>query len=313
MSKRLLIILGVIAIVLTISVAVVQQRNDLSATSESAPSNVYGQSYGLQKQAMPPSAPGLAATDSRTIGVAGDLAANNTAPQGGETASRLIVKTGVLSMVVKEVRQASETVIDYANKNGGFVVASTIAKDGLIPYGTVTVRIPAKMFDAGLKELRALGDVVSESVNGQDITEQYIDLDSRLKNLTAAEEQLLSIMRRSGSIQDILAVEQQLTYTRQQIEQIQGQMKYLRESSDLSTLTVNLSTDPNSLPVVDAQSNKWKPLAVAKDAARSLLEVGKAIANAVIWLVVFVPAWLALVALVFIAKKIIKRVSSRNV
>ena len=309
MSKRLLATLGIIAIVLTISVAVVQRRKGLVTTSESGRGDVYGQSYDLQKQ-IPPSSPGFAGEEQAGVNRGSDLAAKDSS--GTPAGSRLIVKTGALSMVVKDVRSAGEAVMTYATKNGGFVVASTIAKEGLAPYGTVTVRIPAKVFDAGLKELRALGDVMSESINGQDVTEQFIDLEARLKNLRAAEEQLLSLMRRSGSIQDILAVQQQLTYTRQQIEQIQGQMKYLRESSELSTLTVNLSTDPSSLPVVDAQSNKWKPIAVAKAAMRSLLEVGKTIANGVIWLVVFVPAWLALVVLVFIAKKIIKKVSSRQ-
>jgi len=139
--------------------------------------------------------------------------------------------------------------------------------------------------------------VVSENVNGQDVTEQYVDLESQLKNLRAAESQFLELMKRSGSIADVLAVQRELVQTRSQIERILGQMKYFKESAAMSSLTVNFSTDPSNLPVVEKNTNQWKPWAVVKEAARGLLDLAKSLLNVLIWIVVFIPVW-GLVALI---------------
>jgi hypothetical protein len=206
-------------------------------------------------------------------------------------ASRLIIKTGNISVVVKDVAQSIKVVSNFAEKVGGFVVSSNIYKSGTTPYGVVTIRIPSTVFDQGVKETKGLGEVVSEDVRGQDVTEEYVDLDSQLKNLRSAEEQFLNIMKRAEKIEDILAVQNQLTQVRGQIESIQGRMKYLKQSSDLSSLTVNFSTDPSVLPVVNQDANTWKPLVVIKDALRSLLEVGKSLVNVLIWIIIFIPVW----------------------
>ena len=215
---------------------------------------------------------------------------------------RMIIKTGSLSMVVKDVNEAVANVVKYATDNGGFVVYTNIYKSGIIPAGEVTVRIPAKVFDTGVGEIKKMGEVKSESVNGQDITEEYVDLEARLGNLQASEKQFLQIMNRATKIEDVLAVQRELTNVRGQIESIQGQMKYLSQSAELSTLTVYLSTDPSELPTLDPE-NKWKPWAQVKDAARSLLELGKGVVNLIIWLVVFLPLWLIIFALVWFGRK----------
>ena len=89
---------------------------------------------------------------------------------------------------------------------------------------------------------------------------------------------------------------------RGQIESIQGRMKYLSQSVELSTLTVYLSTDPNELPTLNPE-DKWKPWAQVKDAARSLIAVSKSLVNLIIWLVVFLPVWLIIFGLVWLGKR----------
>ncbi len=219
-----------------------------------------------------------------------------------DIANRLIIKTGYLSVLVGDVHQAVDSVSRYAEEKGGFVVSSNVSKEQLAPTATVIIRIPAKEFDGGVTHAKSLGETKSEQINGQDVTEEYTDLDAQLRNLRASEAQLLELMKRAGSVSDILAVQQQLTYTRGQIEQIQGRMEYLKQSSDLSTLTVYLSTDPDSLPVVD-QQQKWKPLAEAKQAIRSLVEFGKGIVNVIIWILIFSPVWLLIGLVVWVVKR----------
>lgn len=228
--------------------------------------------------------------------------ASDSAGTDGANTDRLIIKTGRLSIVVNDVNGSVAKIHQYAQDKEGFVVSSDISKFGLAPTAVVTIRIPAKIFDEGVGELKSLGEVKSESVNGQDITEQYVDLEARMKNLKATETQFLEIMKKAVKIEDILNVQNQLMYVRENIERLEGQMKYLRESAAMSTLTINLSTDPNELPVVD-EGDKWKPWSVVKNSARGLLEVGKGLANAIIWLVVYIPLWLVIILIGWFARK----------
>ena len=231
---------------------------------------------------------------------------NSGSGASANVTDRLIIKTGSLSMVVKDVKEAIIKIADYAKTKGGFVVSSETSKAGVAPYGEITVRIPANIFDNGVTEIKQLGQVESENVNGQDVTEEYVDLDSQLKNLRASETQFLQIMQRATKIEDVLAVQRELTWVRRDIERIEGRMKYLKESANLSTLTVYLSTDPNVLPTLD-DTDQWKPWAEVKIAARSLLVVGKSLANFAIWLVVYLPLWVVIGLVVWGIIKIIKK------
>ena len=234
-----------------------------------------------------------------------------SAPEMSNTTDRMVVKVGSLSMVVTDVNETIKNIADYAYKQNGYVVSSNVYKRGLSPYGTLIIKIPAKSFDEGLNEVKSLGEVVSDSVNGQDVTEEYVDLDAQLRNLQATEKQFLTILAKAEKITDILAVQRELTQVRGQIEQLQGRMKYLRQSADMSTITVDLSTDPSVLPSVD-NSKVWKPWAEVKTAARALVEVGKKLVNQLIWLVIFVPIWLVIGLVVWVVVRVVKKIRGKG-
>ena len=236
-------------------------------------------------------------------------APNNANDQN--TANRLIIKTGDLSVVVKDVREAIQTVTKYATTQGGFVVNSNVYKSGLIPRGMVTIRIPANKFDQGMNEVKTIGEVMSENSNGQDVTEEYVDLDAQLRNLRVTETQFLAIMAKAEKIADILNVQRELTTVRGEIERLQGRMKYLKQNADLSTITVNFSTDPSVLPTYD-NTPQWKPWAEVKSAARALLEFGKQLVNVLIWLVIFVPVWAVIALVVWVIVKIVNRIKTKK-
>ena len=238
------------------------------------------------------------------------MVAPSAAPSPGAQIDRMIIKNGALSLVVKDVKESIKAVSDYAVKQGGFVVSSNVYKNGLIPYGTIEVRVPAAKFDAGLTEVKALGEVVSESANGQDVTEEYVDLDAQLRNLRATEAQFLAIMAKAVKIEDILNVQRELTNVRGDIERLQGRMKYLKQSSDLSTITVNFATDPAVLPSYD-NSTQWKPWAEVKAAARALLEFGKGLVNLLIWLVIFVPIWAIIAVVVWLVVRVVNKIKNK--
>jgi hypothetical protein len=226
----------------------------------------------------------------------------------GATTDRLIIKTGNFSVVVDDVNKAVDSVVKFVEEKKGFLVSSNIYKSGLAPYATVVIRVPATDFDESVGEMKNLGEVTSESVTGRDVTEEYVDLEAQLNNLRATEAQFLEIMKRAVKIEDVLAVQRELTNVRDRIERIEGRMKYLRESADMSTITVNLSTDPEALPVVDEDKDQWKPWGVVKEAARSLLDLAKMISYFIIWLVVYIPLWLALCLVIYIVYRVGKRI-----
>ncbi|PIR03211.1 MAG: hypothetical protein COV60_01550 [Candidatus Magasanikbacteria bacterium CG11_big_fil_rev_8_21_14_0_20_43_7] len=109
-------------------------------------------------------------------------------------------------------------------------------------------------------------------------------------------------MKQAVDIEDILAVQRELTNVRSQIESLQARMTYLKESAAFSSLTVYLSTNPEDLPILD-QGDTWKPLATVKDALRGLLDLGARVVDAIIWLVVYIPLWIVLVLIVWFGKK----------
>lgn len=224
---------------------------------------------------------------------------------------RLIIKTGNISVVVKDVQASVSKIIEYAVKNGGFEVSRNIYKNGTALNGDVTIRVPSKLFDSGIEEMRKLGEVQGQQVNGQDVTEEFVDVQAQLKNLKATEAQFLEIMARAQKIEDVLAVQRELANVRSNIERLEGRKKYLEQSASLSTITVHLSTDPETLPIVEKE-DQWKPIVVVKEAARGLVEVGKTVANAIIWFVVYMPVWVGILLILWLGRKLVRRFQQRS-
>ena len=193
-----------------------------------------------------------------------------------ETAARerLVIRNADLSIVVKDPETAMTAITKLAEEMGGFVVSSnlyqTYKSDGLpVPEASVTIRVPAEKLDQALEKIKADAvKVESENQTGQDVTSQYVDLESQLKNLEAAEAQLMEIMKKAEKTEDVLNVFNQLTSIRGQIESIKGQMKYFEESADLSAVTVRLIAEETIEPIEIAG---WKPEGTLRDAIQNLI------------------------------------------
>jgi len=217
-------------------------------------------------------------------------ARNEVAETSASTQARLIIRRGEISLVVEDIRTAIGQITELAAKAGGFVVSSRVDEAAYRPYGEIVVRVPSKDFDANIGSISSLGVVHSESVTGNDVTEEYVDLGAQMVTLKASEAQFLKIMEKAVEIKDVLAVQVELTKVQKEIKRIEDRQKYLKNQADMSTITVHLSPDEDNLPVVD-ESDEWKPLAVVKDAVRTLRDFGIWFANVIITLVVFIPVW----------------------
>ena len=154
---------------------------------------------------------------------------------------RMIVRTGDMSLVVEDVPVAIDQITGMAEGFEGYVVSSSVWKEGERLVGRIAIRVPAEHFDDAVRSLRGMAvDVTSESTSSKDVTEEYVDLSAKLQNLEATEAQLLKIMEKAETVDDILAVQQQLTNTRGEIEQTKARMQYLERTSATSLIEIRL-------------------------------------------------------------------------
>lgn len=220
------------------------------------------------------------------------------------SAERMVIKNANLSIIVKDPGEAMEAITRMAEEMGGFVVSANLYKTrsqsgAEVPRGSITVRVPAGKLNDALKEIKGLSKQPpeNESIDSKDITSEYTDLESRLRNLKDTEEQLRKIMDDAFTTEDVLKVYNQLTQVREQIEVIEGQMKYYRESAALSAISTELIAEEEVEPLSIAG---WKPVGVARDALQALINAVKFIVNLIIWLVIFVLPVLVLLYVVFV-------------
>ena len=157
------------------------------------------------------------------------------------TIDRMIVNNGNMTLIVEDIPDTLDEINNIAQGYNGYVVSSNNWKSGERIYGNISIRIPAQYFSDAMETIAQLAvEVSARNTSAQDVTEQYIDLSSRLSNLETTRDQLLAIMAEAEEIEDILAIQMQLTYIGEQIEQIKGQMQYLEQTSATSLITINL-------------------------------------------------------------------------
>jgi hypothetical protein len=205
--------------------------------------------YGIGSSAAPPQ-PVIVAAPPPAITLAPPQEAPTYAPSDEGSgysdvqaagSDRMVIRSASMALVVEDVNDSLANITDLAGTFGGYVVNSDIREDQNRLYASVSFRVDANRFNEALQALRDLAvDVRSESTSGQDVTEEYVDLDARLRNLQASEAQLLELMKQAGDVSEILDVQRELTDTRGQIEQIKGRMQYLQQSSALAFINVSL-------------------------------------------------------------------------
>jgi hypothetical protein len=205
------------------------------------------------------------------------------------TEERMIVRTGDMELVVESVSEVLEAITQLAVGFGGYVVSSHVYGEEEEMRGWISIRVPDEKFDQALAELRDLAvRVEEESTNSQDVTEEYIDLESRLKNAEATEQEFLALLDKAEDVEDILEIYESLSRVRQEIEQIKGRMQYLERTSSMSLISVYLEPEFKAKPPVPPG---WNALEVLKSAARGLVVTGQVLGTIAIWLIIFIPIW----------------------
>ena len=175
-----------------------------------------------------------------------DADSASTASQAFE---RKIIRNASLLIEVPSPTEVQRKIVSIAETHQGFVVTSEAIQrtdqDMTKPLITVNlaVRVPAAQFNQTMEEIRATGNrVIQEKVTGLDVTEEFMDLDARIKNQKALEVQFLEIMKRAGKVEDALNVQTELAAVRTEIEKLEGRRRFLENQSSLSTINVSLQS-----------------------------------------------------------------------
>lgn len=150
-----------------------------------------------------------------------------------------VIKTATLDLGVPkdEIGEAMNEAISIAGRSGGFVLSSSSGRGD--SRGTLTMRIPSQRFEAALTELEGLGKVRSENISGQDVGQDFVDLEARLRNWESQEAVLLRLMDRAESVQDTIRVQSELSRVQLEVEQIRGRLRYLRDQTSFGTITAS--------------------------------------------------------------------------
>lgn len=214
--------------------------------------------------------------------------------QGAQNAqaptARLVIRTATLRLLVDNVIEVEERVRQLAEAREGFVLSSQASGEDENRSATITFKVPAQRFDDAINELGTLArKIESQEVQGQDVTDEFVDLESRLRNLRAVETRLLELLRGASTTEAALQVNQELSNIQGQIEQAVGRINYLKQSAALSTITVMLRADPVVSIVPEAT---WSPVSTARAATNGLISFGQGLADLAIVFAVWSPVWL---------------------
>lgn len=224
------------------------------------------------------------------------------APEPAAPQERMVVKNADVTLVVQDPEAKMSSIASLANAMGGWVVSSNLyqsyAPSGVqVPEGTITVRVPSEKLDDALAQIEEDAvEVRQENISGEDVTDEYVDLQSRLKAKEAAAAKLREIMEEATDTQDVLAVYNQLQTIESDIEVLKGRIRYYEQSARLSSISIHLIAEESVRPI---EIGGWKLKGTFNDAVQDLISYLQGFTRFLIRTVIFFLPALFLFALPF--------------
>jgi hypothetical protein len=219
-----------------------------------------------------------------------------------------VIKTGEMNMRVNSIEIAIDQIKNIARTHGGDEVSSDFSKSTGRKQGYIIVKIPVEKYTETFEAIKDIAPLVThESSRAQDVTAQFIDLESRIKNKKEHESRLRTFFDRAEDVDELIQIERELARVRTEIEQMEGQLNYLKDQTQFSTIHITLLEDENIVI-----SEEWRPLQVVKDSFNTLIRKSTNLLNSVIrftitslpFIIIFaIGAWF----LYFTAKHIFKK------
>ena len=237
-SKKRIIILTLVLLAASLAIGMITSTYFFGTMAFPGPQKFEGLMAWRPKAMKPVTA---VTTKPKVESLAGRAEAGETPlPQQVEYVNRMIIRTANIDMESEDPERVVNEIMLIADSLGGYVESMGVHKDGRIS-ANIVVRVPEKSFFDALARIRRLGNILREEVSGKDVTEQYIDLEARLRNLKAEEDWLLKAMDKARNVQELMIIERELWRIRGEIERIQGQLKYLQRRVEYSTIMVHVT------------------------------------------------------------------------
>ncbi|PIP28312.1 MAG: hypothetical protein COX29_01835 [Candidatus Moranbacteria bacterium CG23_combo_of_CG06-09_8_20_14_all_35_22] len=218
-----------------------------------------------------------------------------------------IIKNGSLNLKVEKTETAVQKISEIVKKQGGEVFSTDFFErvKGQ-KSGSLTVKVPVEKFEDTIAKIKETAtQVISESTSGQDVMEQYSDLQIQVKNKKAEEESFVKILERAGEIEDVLKVTQQIARVRGEIERLEGRIRLMNSQTDMSTITIDVSEDIEIAPI----SNDWRPIQVIKKSFSELIESLQDFVDGLIrFVIVTLPSLIVFLLIIWIFYLIGKRI-----
>lgn len=234
-----------------------------------------------------------------------------------QSSNRKIIKNADVRLLVKDTDVAIDRSTQVISDLGGYIISSRVWYQDYfgnnLKYATITIGIPVDQFEKALLRFRGLSiRVLDENATGEDVTDQYVDLQSQLENLEATRARILEFLKAAKTVDEALRINQQLSDIENQIEQIKGRMNYLADRSSFSTITINfepefpiltatptLTPAPTLTPRPTFTATPWKPGETFTDASRTVANTYRGLIDFLIWIVVVVIPVLAPFVFIF--------------
>jgi hypothetical protein len=243
-----------------------------------------------------------------------------------ERSNRMIIKNADVRLMVEDTDVAIDRATQIIADAGGYIVSSRVWYQDYygnnLKYAAITVGVPVEEFERALVRLRGLAvRVVDEVAAGDDVTEQYVDLQSQLTNLEATRARIQEFLQDAKTVDEALRINQELANIEAQIEQIKGRMNYLNDRSAFSTITINfepefpvLTPTPTATPRPTATPIPWNPGETFGEAKNTVTVLYQGIGNFLIWFaVVIVPVFLPLALILWGLWRVMNRRSVKVV
>jgi len=261
-------------------------------------SNINSDLYMME----PASAPMAGESFVADSGGGGDFSYDaKTAANSVTTTERLVIQNVDMSIVVSDPKADMQRIADLAVEMGGYVVSSNLYQNTYgpnqieVPEGSITIRVPSQDLDKALEMVKENAvDVDYENRSGQDVTNQYVDLKSRLKAKQDAEKKLTEIMESAEKSEDVLAIYLQIQNIQTEIEVLKGQIQYYEESAALSSISIRLVAEETVQPI---QIGGWKLQGTANQAVEDLINFTQGFTRFLIRFVLYTIPTLILIAI----------------
>ncbi len=234
----------------------------------------------------------------------GETAADATVRPASRAGGRRVVRTAEIELLAEDSARTSEDVMRLAERAGGFVATTDLRRDEEnLLRGTITLRVPS---DDLLEVLRGLEELAVRApvsrIDEHDVTNETSDLEARLTNLTAYEQELRSLLadvrEDTSSPDDLLRIFERIREVRAEVDTIEGRLASLADQVELATVSVSIEPAPSALAVADPT---WQPLETVHEAMTAAVRGLSRLADAAIWLTVGVLPVVAILALPVLA------------